>query len=310
MSTDGQHPPILPLYRALHSGAAVMAGLLALGLLIGPASAPLAAQEFRGPFAEALEGTTGETESREEPAEEEEHLETDRDSFTPATTVVGRGRTLVESSYSFIDNRTSADSHSFPELLARYGVNDWLELRLGWNYEAGGGGAVSGSEVGGDEETPTSETESKILYGFKVALTEQEQWLPRTAAIVHATTPTSGENGATQFVAAYVAGWTLPNRWTLDTGMRYVAANEEGDRFNQWAPSVVLRVPVGESWNVHAEYFGIFSQGQANEVNPQYVSPGIHYLISSNCEVGVRVGWGLNRDAANFFSNVGIGLRF
>jgi hypothetical protein len=128
--------------------------------------------------------------------------------------------------------------------------------------------------------------------------------------IVHAVTPTSGANTATQFVAAYVAGWTLPNKWNLDTSMRYVAASEDGDHFNQWAPSIVLKVPLSERWNTHVEYFGVFSDNQANNTNPQYFSPGIHYLISKKCEIGARVGWGLNRDAASFFSNVGLGVQF
>ncbi len=259
---------------------------------------PATAQDFRGLFAEAVEGR------------EDAELETDRDSFTPATSLVGRGWTMVESSYSFIDNRNSPDSHSFPEILTRVGVSDWLELRLGWNYETGGGGAVSGSEIGGDEETVGRETETKMLYGFKVRLSEQEAWLPNSAVIVHASTPTSGPNSATQFVTAYVAGWTLPNEWSLDSSIRYVAADEEGDHFNQWAPSIVLKVPLGEQWNAHAEYFGNFSQNRANDTNGQYFSPGVHYLMTPNCEIGTRVGWGLNDDAADFFTNVGLGLRF
>ena len=36
--------------------------------------------------------------------EEEDEIETDRDSFTPATTTAGWGLTIIESGYSFIDN--------------------------------------------------------------------------------------------------------------------------------------------------------------------------------------------------------------
>jgi hypothetical protein len=279
--------------------------ILALAAIFMMASSGVS-QDFDGRFAEAVEGNPGAT----GPDVEEERLETDRDSFTPATTLVGQGRSMLESSYSFIENRDAANSHSFPELLTRVGVTDWLELRLGWNYETGGGGAVSGSEVGGNEDTASGETETKVLYGVKIALSEQDDWLPRSALIAHAATPTSGSNTATQFVAAYVAGWTLPNRWNLDGSLRYVAANEEGDHFDQWAPSIVLKVPLSERWNAHAEYFGIFSQRQTNDVNGQYFSPGLHYLISPDCEIGTRVGWGLNDDAAAFFSNVGLGIRF
>src|SRR5262245_17074542 len=56
--------------------------------------------------------------------EDEDEIETDRDSFTPATTLAGPGRTIVEAAYSFIDNRTVPETHSYPELLLRYGASD------------------------------------------------------------------------------------------------------------------------------------------------------------------------------------------
>ena len=61
----------------------------------------------------------------------EEAIETDRDSFTPATTTVGACRTVVEAAYSFIDNRRVKETHSYPELLVRFGVDEDIELRLG-----------------------------------------------------------------------------------------------------------------------------------------------------------------------------------
>lgn len=75
----------------------------------------------------------------------EDEIETDRDSFTPATGVVGKKRLVVESAYTFIDHRDVPETHSLPEIVARYGITDNMELRLGYNYEVGGAGnSVSG----------------------------------------------------------------------------------------------------------------------------------------------------------------------
>ncbi len=241
---------------------------------------------------------------------DDDELETDRDSFTPATSTVATGRLLFESSYSFIDNQRTDSTHSFPEILTRTGLTERIELRLGWNYEVGGGGSVSGGGSGGLLEEPGSNTESQMLYGFKVALTEQDTWIPKSACIIQGTTPTSGPETASDFQLGYVFGWKIFEDWQLDSSLRYVATKEEDDHFNDWAPSVVLKVPVAERWNVHGEYFGIFNDGRAESRAHQYFSPGIHYLISPDFEVGVRVGWGLNGDAANSFTNVGFGLRF
>lgn len=105
---------------------------------------------------------------REGPARRE--LETDRDSFTFAPSTTGADTSILEASYSFIDNRIGPESHSVPEILLRRGIGEKIEARLGFNYEAGGPGTVSGSEFGGEDiET---EEESRVLYGTKVETSE------------------------------------------------------------------------------------------------------------------------------------------
>ena len=268
------------------------------------------AQAFEQVFDDAP-GSWLEWESSENnEAEKDEPLETDRDSFTFATTTVGRGQTIVEVSSSQIDNRRTPDTNSYPEMITRYGLTERLELRLGWNFEAGGGGDVSIGDAGGESEELGVRQESRISYGFKYALTKQKAWRPASACIIQASTPTSGSETASRFIVGYVLGWTFFDNWKLDSSIRYGADSEAVDHFNDWAPSVVLKVPVHEKWTVHGEYFGIFTDGKASNSNPQYFSPGINYLISPDVELGIRTGWGLNQDAANFFSNIGLGVRF
>jgi hypothetical protein len=243
--------------------------------------------------------------------EQEEHIETDRDSFTPATTVAGARNLILESAYSFIDNRDVPETHSFPELLTRYGVNDWLELRFGANYEVGGESnpiSTGGGDIG-DLDSDEIKSEAKVTYGFKAALKDQDGWWPRSIVILQGGTPTSGEETDTHLVATYAWGWEIDKIWTWDSAIRYGDGSVEDDDFNRWAPSTVVKVAITEQWVAHAEYFGIFTEGRANELTQSYFSPGVHYLVTPDFEVGVRVGWGLSNDAANFFSNFGIGWR-
>lgn len=255
------------------------------------------------------ESFEAEGETTEAP-EEERELETDRDAFTPATSVAGGGLTIFESSYSFIDNRDVAETHSFPEILVRHGINEWLELRAGWNYEVGGTGDIVSGDEGASEFEGGLERESQVLYGVKIAVTEQRGFVPRSAFILQGYTPTSGEAPETDIVATYAFGWELANRWRVESSMRYGTEHGSADAFNQWAPSAILRVPVTERWNVHAEYFGIYSSHAEEDVSRAFFSPGTHYLLTPNLELGVRVGWGLTDDAPRFFSNVGVGWRF
>jgi hypothetical protein len=268
---------------------------------------------------QALERMMGQApESDREPEREAEpdEIETDRDSFTPATSVVGRGRLVVESAYTFQENRGFKETHSVPEFVARYGLTDRIELRLGWNYEVGGVGTeTSGSDA--SDEDPNAQArlrrEYTLAYGAKVQLTYQDGWLPRSIVIVQGFTPTGGSTGATtasRLVATYAAGWLLPNKWRFDAAIRYGMESENGDHFSNWAPSAVLKIPIGEKWATHVEYFGVFSAGKAEDTSQHYFSTGLHYLVTSNVEVGFRVGWGLNNQSARFFSNVGFGWRF
>lgn len=243
--------------------------------------------------------------------EEEDEIETDRDSFTPATTTAGRCRVIVEAAHSFIDNRNVPETHSYPELLVRIGANDWFEFRLGWNYEVGGAGNPVSGNVPSDLATePELEREARILYGAKAVVTRQAGWTPESALIVQGYTPTEGEANDSQVSASYVFGWILPNDWTWDTAIHYGTSALEEDRFEIWAPSSVIKIPLGERWKAHAEYFGVFSNGRDDETTQHFFSPGAHYLVTPNLEFGVRVGWGLNEEAPNFFSNAGFGYRY
>ncbi len=239
-------------------------------------------------------------------------LETDRETFTPATSTVGKDLSVVEWSYSYIQNRgETANTNSYPELLVRWGLSERIELRIGWNYEIGGGGNVvsaleSSEGIGG----PFVSSESHVMYGVKGQMTYQHGWIPRSCVILEGFTPTSGEQPATQPVATYAFGWQLENKWRLDFAMRYAQGVELLDTFNKWSPSTVLRIPLNEDFQVHLGYFGNFTEGRAVERSRSFISPGAHYNITPNLELGLRLGWGLTPDAANFFLNTGFGWRF
>ncbi|MBX9627509.1 MAG: transporter [Gemmataceae bacterium] len=293
----------------------IAAALLAAGGRAAGQEVP--ATDRPGSPVETLEALTGERVGRGGREGEPDEIETDRDSFTPATTTVGRRRLVVESAYTFLDNRGLKETHSVPELLLRYGLTDRVELRLGWNYEVGGAGNEASGADAADEVVAGRGSrlvrEYTLAYGTKIGVTDQDGWVPQSAVIVQGFTPTGGSAGAspaTELIATAVAGWELPNRWRFDAAFRYGTASEGGDRSSLWAPSAVLRVPFGEGWTAHAEYFAIASTGSAANATRHYFSPGLHYLVTPDLEVGFRLGWGLNDQSARFFSNVGVGVRF
>jgi hypothetical protein len=238
-------------------------------------------------------------------------LETDRDAFTPSTRPVAVGHVLTEASYSFIDNRGTPATNSFPELLIRLGATDRFELRFGCNYESGSGGSVVTAVEGGEGVRGEHLTaESSLLYGFKALVTEQSGWTPRSSAIVEAFTPLSGDVWGTEPAATYAFGWELDHAWRIDAAIRYVLADSTEGLFNKWMPSAVLRMPITERWEVHAEWFGAWSEGLKDEKVRPFAGPGTHFMIAPNLEIGCRMGWGLTQDAAAYYVDSGLGWRF
>lgn len=235
---------------------------------------------------------------------QEESIETDRDSFTRSPRPVGDGKVVVEGSYTFMDQDAEFEGHLYPDLLTRYGASDWLELRLGWTYEVG---KLHHLAAAGAERTE----EGLLIYGAKAFLTEADGWLPDSSLIVTGYTPTSGDSNDNDVSFEYAFGWKCGEGWEIDGGLRWFSLAEEEDRFTEWAPSVVVKGPVGsERWLAHVEYFSLLSVDREDNYVQHYVGPGIHHLITPNWEMGVRVFWGLNEDSANFICNVGSGIRF
>jgi hypothetical protein len=280
----------------------VAAWCLLLAAPVAPAQEPAA-----GPS--ATDTLTAGLPAEDRPAERP--FETDRDAFTPAVTTAGRGRFILETSYTFEDRQRTSEGHSFPELLLRLGVTERVELRLGWNYEVGGIEAVTG-EFGPavDPGGPGLVRESQLLYGLKASVTERDGWVPDSAVILQGFTPTSGPDPASAFAVAAIVGWEFADEWRLDAAVRYARDSEDGDRFGEWAPSAVLRVPVGERWNVHAEYFGVFATDRRENYVRHYFTPGASCRVTLDLELGVRVGWGLNDQSLRFFANAGLGWRY
>jgi hypothetical protein len=244
-----------------------------------------------------------------EEAENEDFIETDRNSFTFARMTPGANRLIVESSYSFIDITGVKTKNSFPELLLRYGIGERFELRLGWNYETGRERVPSGGDIAGFFG---ANAEQQMFYGFKTVVTKQTAWIPGSALLVQGHTPTGGPQSVSQIRTGYVVGWQLPNRWEFDAALRFGTDKDEEGGYRLWAPSAVLKIPLttSERWFTHVEYFGVITQGKESDTNMHFVDVGLHYLITPNIEVGAIVAFGPHTGGMNLVTNAGIGIRF
>lgn len=234
-------------------------------------------------------------------------LVTDRPDFTEASSTVGRGVAQLEFGYTFThddDGITDTRSHSFPEPLLRYGIlEDWLELRVGWNYtdETTNGFDVSGSE--------------DLYLGFKIGLTPQEGILPEMALIPQMTVPT----GASAFTANKVLpganliyGWEVNDFLSTAGSTQFNRAIDDGSgsTYTEWAQSWTVAYSLSDEWGAYTEWFAFFPDSADTAQTEHYFNGGFTYLLSDDIQWDIRAGTGLNDAADDFFVGTGLSLRF
>ena len=154
---------------------------------------------------------------------------------------------MFESAYSYINIGSEGAKHSFPESVLRIGLTERFEARIGYNFETGPETeAAEGDVVGGFG----ANAEQQMLYGFKYQITRRNReyrLLPDSAFLIQGHTPIGSLEGQTQIRLGYSWGWELPKGLQFDQAIRFGTDREFDDRYNLWAPSAVLRIPLVES---------------------------------------------------------------
>lgn len=234
----------------------------------------------------------------------DEPLVTDRPDFTESALTVPVGRVQVEAGFTLTRDGDESE-YTLPETLLRFGVAEDWEIRL----ELPSVGFVNN---GVDEEGLTD-----MSVGFKWQFVEQEGNTPDVALLGFLTLPTGddpfGEDGA-QPGAILAAGWDLSEAiaegWSLGVNAGFVEAdNPAGDSVldTQW--SAAVGIPIDDEFGAYAEYFAV-SPGSTLSDTEHSFNTGLTWLVNPNLQFDVRVGFGLNDDAPDFFTGAGVSVRF
>jgi hypothetical protein len=242
--------------------------------------------------------------------DEEEPLATDRPDFTEASSTVGLGRTQLEFGYTYVrDDEAGVElrGDSYPELLTRVGMfAEWFEFRIAWNYaheRISAAGIVD--SVDGAED---------LYLGCKIALFEQDGWLPELAIVPQMTVPTGARAFTTDEV---MPGVNLLYGWDITDELSFAGSTQgnraldaSGDFYEEYAQSLTVAVSLTERIGIYNEVFGFFPHG-AVETGPEYYyNGGFTYLVNNNFQLDVRAGWGLNDRSDDFFTGAGGAVRF
>lgn len=245
------------------------------------------------------------------PPKREQPLQSDRPDFTEASSTVGAGITQLEMGYTYIHDRagnTETHQHSYPEALLRIGMfADWLEARIAYNHGS------QGVTVGGVPFTNNTGAEDLYL-GCKLALTEQDGWLPEMALIPQMTVPVGPEPFTAGIVCPgvnWLYGWDINDFLAVGASTQFnKAVDDDGTVYTEWAQSCTICYTLGEHLGAYTEVFALFPSGASTALPEYYFDGGFTFPITNDLQFDIRAGVGLNEPADDFFAGSGFVVRF
>ena len=247
-------------------------------------------------------------------------INTDRPTFTPANTVVPRGRFQVESGYTYTHDLTSTtrtDQHNFPELSVRIGLAERLEFRtfwLGQNY------SLARDRPRGSANALNGPSDMEI--GFKSQLIRPDsgrKWLPTTALITSVMAPVGGSSPySSETLNPYVNllyGWSLGDRLTLAGSTGYLAMRTQdpdrpADSFGRFNQSIVAFLSATDRLTLFHEWYTFSFTNAAAKLPTHFMDSGLLFRPTPNTQFDLRAGMGLGDRPSDFFTGAGFSIRF
>jgi Putative MetA-pathway of phenol degradation len=293
----------VPIFRAGFISV-LLAGFCALPAL-SKCGGPETLFDWHG-FAKADDKSSGGDSPWDKP------LESDRPGFGDCPSAVGCGVCQLEMGYTYSYDRegnTSEITHTYPQSLLRVGeFANWFELRVSWSQEQDTDrvfGVSSHTDVGSQD----------MNVGFKIALTPQEQWLPKTGLVVDAFVPTGSP--------AFTGDRFLPEveyiyEWDLTKQLAITGITELSDQVDDVSRREFLAVSeafgaqqkLKDGWSAYVQWH-ITTPHEADTVQTQQVfEGGLIWLLSNNLQWDGEYGVGLNSATPDYFAETGLSMRW
>ena len=179
------------------------------------------------------------------------------------------------------------NSHDLPELLVRYGVAERLELRVAWDegmvFERFSGSALPAALV-------TANGSTDVEFGFKYALTKQDNWRPQTAVIVAVTAPVGSpaqSSGQVDVRLNYLYSWELTKKLSLTCSTGSLWTAESGDRFSQFSQSASVEYELTEKLHATTSGLPCFRRDSSDDRPQHYYDGGLDLSGYAELPVGL-----------------------
>jgi len=239
------------------------------------------------------------------PTPDRDRIEPDRPDVTNSTHLVGTGRVQVEGGGTY--TRTSAELASFGSpVLARIGVSDWIEARIGAD------GWVGRSELH-DRQTGFG----NVQAGAKLRVLSDSRGEPIVSVLPAINLPSASAtkglgSGDVDYTLTLLTGIDVGARGRVDAnyGLGRIGAGGGRPHFTQHLLSVSAGVSVAERWDPYAEAFWFSAQEPGGgAVAAIDVGAICHVRNRLALDGGLQVGFSHAAPGLAVFAGLSVGLR-
>lgn len=221
----------------------------------------------------------------------EPELITDRPDQTESSSTVPKNSIQIEDGLLYeIYSNEEVSEINFSSILFRYGLLDWLELRLGSGFIK----TFNNSKYIEDEFNIDD-----LVIGGKAKLFDEDKYIPELAVLFHLNLPISTDSNDGRNVAPgiIIAGsYTLSETvgFGFNIGPQWDGVKDEPDVFY----AAVFGFSITEELEAFLETYGNI----INDYDPEmYVDAGFTYLIQNNMQFDLSGGLGVNSVTEDYF---------
>ena len=237
-------------------------------------------------------------------ASADEPLVTDRPDFTESAETVARGRFQIEGGATWTES-DEEDELSGGEVLVRVGVAPRFELRLGVDSWVRLDLPGEGADVDGFVD-PSLGAKAVLRHDA-----DDRRGTPQLALIFGTTLPIGSselrEPHAQPFTVL-AASWDLNDTVSLGSNLGAAYVSDGGEQYAELAATVAAGFGLTQKLGAYVELFGFLPEDDGGPES-SYFDAGLTRLLSNDLQLDVRVGVGLDRDAADYFAGVGVAWR-
>jgi len=234
-------------------------------------------------------------------AQETGRMETDRPDQTESPVITRKGFIQGELGFNYEQTKGLA-TYVFPTALWKYGLTKKFEFRMITEFISMQNPMVIPA---GKSCTPGL---LPLQFGGKLALTEENRWLPKTSLIFHVV---PGRFGSRKF---HTLKWapnfrlTMQHTFSETVGFGYnIGAEWDGESGTPyWVYTIAPGFNIGKKWYTYIEFFGAIRK---NEPPQHSADGGIACYFSDNSKLDFSGGLGLSKESFDYYFAIGYSFR-